>query len=184
MLRNRILKKISSYLLILNFFIQLAYSDEGTCGRYATINYQKVLIDNSSSKKGEGLRFYLDKDPVAQEYLDLYQENGRPRWYHAAFGSLGTLLIISGFARSGSFQESGFGSKRSLIASGALILTINYFTIKTLEFNNERLLIRSIDEYNRRNTPRIYITPQLTGDQMSGSISKQLAFGFGLVADF
>lgn len=132
---------------------------DDTCSRVATINYQKVLIDTSSTKKGEGLRYYLNKDPVAKEYLDEYQRIGRPRWYHAAIGTVGTGLIITGLARSGSFGDSGFGSKRSLIIGGALLITINFLIIKTIEYNNERLLMRSIEEYNKRNLPRIFFTP-------------------------
>ncbi|HLW56607.1 MAG TPA: hypothetical protein VKY27_04425, partial [Bacteriovoracaceae bacterium] len=49
-----------------------------TCSRVAIINYQEVLVDVSSSNRGEGLRFYLEKDEVAKGLLDEYQENNRP----------------------------------------------------------------------------------------------------------
>lgn len=146
------------FCLILKLVLLDSLADD-TCGRVATINYQKVLIDTSSTKKGEGLRFYLNKDPIAKEYLDEYQRVGRPRWYHAAVGTLGTVLIITGLGKSGSFSDSGFTSKRAFILSGALFITVNFLVANTIEYNNERLLMRSVEEYNKRNLPRIYFTP-------------------------
>lgn len=129
------------------------------CGRVATVNYQKIFIDTSSTKKGEGLRYYIDKDPVAKSYLDEYQEKGKPRWYHAAIGTLGTGLIIAGISQSGSFNDEGLTSKKNLFITGAFMLTLNVLIFRTLEHNNERLLMNAIEEYNKRNLPKIYFSP-------------------------
>lgn len=63
--------------IILSFLLFFMISNavaEKTCSRVATINYQQVLVDAGSNKKGEGLRFYLEKDPISKKLLDKYQE--------------------------------------------------------------------------------------------------------------
>jgi hypothetical protein len=153
------LKNIS--IIFLSFILfQSLKAQELTCSRTATVNYQSILVENGPNKKGEGLRYYLDRDPQAKKNLDLYQEIGAPNWHQAAIGSIGTILIISGLAKTGSFSEGGFASKRSLVLSGALIMAVNFLVVKTIEYNNERLLIQAIEEYNRKNLPRIYLGPQ------------------------
>ena len=54
-----------------------------TCSRIAIVNYQEVLVDSNASEKGEGLRYHLEKDPVAKEYLDTYQKNSAIQWKHS-----------------------------------------------------------------------------------------------------
>ena len=47
-------------ILLTGILLILSYSAHSTdtCSRIATINYQDILIDTSSTKKGEGLRYY------------------------------------------------------------------------------------------------------------------------------
>lgn len=125
-----------------------------TCSRTAIVNYQEVLVDTNSNKKGEGLRYYLEKDPVAASYLDKYQEGAKTHWANAALGTLGTLLILSGFLTTRS--EAG---KRSLLITGTSIITLNFLVAKTLDHKNEANLQRAVDEYNSRNLPKIHFDP-------------------------
>ena len=67
-----------------------------TCSRTATINGQEFLVDTNYSERGEGLRFYLEKDPEAKLFLDKYQKGTKMKWQNAALGTLGTILIIAG----------------------------------------------------------------------------------------
>jgi hypothetical protein len=149
-----------------------------SCGRTATVNYQHILVDVSSHQKGEGLRYFLNKDPLAKSYLDDYQEKGRPRWYHAAIGTLGTGIIIAGLTQSDPVEHSGLTSKKTLLASGLLLITLNILIYKTLEHNNERLLIQAIEEYNKRNLPRIYFSPVPDNQENSWQQSATPIFGF------
>jgi hypothetical protein len=125
----------------------------------ATVNYQQILVDIHSHHKGEGLRFFLNKDPIAKSYLDEYQEKSRPHWYQAATGTLGTGIFIFGLSQSEKNQNQGFTTKKTLMISGLLLITLNILIYKTMEHNNERLLIQAIEEYNKRNLPRIYFSP-------------------------
>lgn len=141
-------------IVIFLFSISQLINADSTCSRTAIINDQEVLIDTNYSEKGEGLRFQIDKDPVAKEYLDEYQKNTGIRWQNAVLGTVGTLLIIAGI-----FTQSDDKRQRTLILSGAGAMTVNFFFAKTMENANERNLERAIEEYNKRNIPKIYFSP-------------------------
>ena len=64
--------------IILILSIQIGYCAE-TCSRKAIVNYQEILVDGGSNKKGEGLRFYLEKDKYSKELLDKYQGSSIPK---------------------------------------------------------------------------------------------------------
>ena len=122
-----------------------------TCSRVALINYQEVLVDTNSNQKGEGLRYHLEKDSIAKSYLDSYQSGTEIRWQNTILGTLGTALILSGL-----LTNSSSDNNQRLIIGGATILSVNYLIARTLENQNESNLIKSIEEYNKRNLPRIY----------------------------
>jgi len=129
------------------------------CSRVATINYQEVLVDVSSNNRGEGLRYFLEKDPVSKGLLDEYQKNNRSTWKSAALSTLGTTMILGGLLRSGEGENEEFTSRRNLLTGGVVMITVSYLISKTNQVNNEYLLSKSINEYNKRNTPRIYLSP-------------------------
>ena len=133
-----------------------------TCSRVAVINYQEVLVDSNASEKGEGLRYHLEKDPIAREYLDIYQKNSAIKWPNAVLGTAGTGLLLFGFFTSNSDDRKVF-----LISGGATIL-VNFLIARTLEVSNEANLTRAIDEYNKRNLPKIYFNPETNRE---GSVS-------------
>ena len=150
---------IPLFIICTLFRPSFSFADE-TCGRTAVINYQEVLVDTSSTTKGEGLRFYIDKDEIAKKYLDQYQEKSKINWYNATLGTIGTGLILAGLFRSGRPSKSNsFARTEILFASGASILILNYLVARTIEYNNEYLLQRSVQEYNKRNLPKIYFSP-------------------------
>ncbi|MBH47963.1 MAG: hypothetical protein CME71_07300 [Halobacteriovorax sp.] len=124
------------------------------CSRVALVNYQEILVDTSSTQKGEGLRFYLEKDNVAKSYLDDYQEGTKIKWQNAAIGTVGTGMIIGGL-----FASDGSDAKKSLLIGGAAMILVNFFVARTLEYNNEQNLSRAIEEYNKRNLPKILFYP-------------------------
>ncbi len=125
-----------------------------TCSRTAVINYQEVLVDTNSAQKGEGLRYYLEKDPKALELLNKYQKGTKTNWINAGLGTIGTLMILGGFLTTSS--KSG---KRSLLITGSSVIALNFLVAKTLEHKNESNLQQAIKEYNARNLPRIYFNP-------------------------
>lgn len=149
---------------ILGLFILLpifAFANE-TCSRVAVINYQEILVDAGSSKKGEGLRYYLEKDPISKGLLDKYQDKNKPSTWGAAASSIGSLFILSGLLQTN--ESEGFTNRDSLLYSGALLISISYLTSKTLQYNNEDYLKQAVDQYNKRNSPKIYFTPYTDGN--------------------
>ena len=149
--------KIWSFLLILILsYAKVSFANE-TCSRTATINYQKVLVDGGSGKRGEGLRFYLEKDAESKKLLDEYQENDQPTFWRASTSTLGSLMLITGLV-----QNSNSGSQtqsNQLIYGGSILIALSYLVSKTIKVNNEKLLSEAVKEYNKRNTPRIYFSP-------------------------
>lgn len=163
-------------ILVLLLLFSLPTRADQSCSRVATVNYQEVLVDVSASYRGEGLRYYLEKDQVAKELLDEYQENNKPTWKSAAMSTIGTAMILGGFLRSDSNANESFAGRNVLIFGGATLIAVSYLISKTNQFNNEHLLQRSVEEYNKRNTPRIYFGPAGTTDSMG--------VGLGLQKDF
>ena len=165
------------FFLLFAIFFNHLWAKEA-CGRHVIIENQKVLIDTNTITKGEGLRDYLTKDPIAEKLFIEYQNKTRPKWKHAIIGSVGTGLFITGLTKSGSFTDSGLTSKRSLMISGLSILIINFLMVKTFQFTDETLLLRSIEEYNKRNRPRIFLGPY------EHFPSKQVGVGGGIIKEF
>lgn len=147
-----------------------------TCSRVATINYQEVLVDVSSNNRGEGLRYYLEKDQVSKSLLDEYQENNRPSWKTAALSTFGTAMILGGILRTGSGEDESFTNRNVLIVGGVSMIAISYLVSRTSQYKNEYLLQKSVDEYNKRNTPKIYLTPLDT--------QKGMGLGVGMSKEF
>lgn len=151
------------------------------CSRTATVNYQEVLVDSSSSKLGEGLRFYLEKDPEAKKLLDEYQHSNKMRWIDAAMSTTGSGLIIFGLFRSSSNKDNGLLTRQSMILGGTSLIVLSYLISRTIQFNNEKYLMKSIEEYNKRNTPRIYFSP-ISQSGLNGTSS--IGLTAGLSRDF
>ena len=165
------------FLSLLICFISEAFAVE-TCSRIATVNYQEVIVDPSSTSRGEGLRFYLEKDEKALELLDKYQIQNKPKWQTAALSTFGTGLVLMGVLRSNSDSNTGITSKDSLIFSGGVFIALSYLISKTLKYKNEYVLQKSIDEYNKRNNPRIYFSPFIDIQ------SEQNKLGIGINKEF
>jgi len=144
------------FALIFSFFL---FSYKGNahnfCGRVAFINGQEVLIDQTNSLKGEGLRFFIEKDSKALEYLNTYQNNTQLTWDKAVLGSLGGGMILSSF-----FLDSNNPTKKILLFSGIGLISLNFFYVMTIANYNENNLLKAIEEYNKRNLPQIYLIPE------------------------
>ena len=130
-----------------------------TCSRVATINYQEVLVDVSSKNRGEGLRYYLEKDEVAKSLLDEYQKNNIPTWKSAGMSTLGTAMMLAGFLNTSSEDSGNLNGRNFLLVGGVSMIAVSYLVSKTNQYNNEYLLLKSIEEYNKRNTPKIFFAP-------------------------
>lgn len=147
---------------ILIFTSASAFAVE-TCSRIAIINYQEVLVDSNTSQRGEGLRYHLEKDPIAKQYLDTYQKNSGIRWPSAVLGTAGTGLLLYGFFNSDS------ENRRLYIISGTATILVNFLVARTLEVANEANLNKAIEEYNKRNLPKIFFNPEATTSQFDFS---------------
>ncbi|MBC7427206.1 MAG: hypothetical protein H7336_01260 [Bacteriovorax sp.] len=143
-----------NFLAILLIFISVPVSAVETCSRIAIINYQEVLVDSNTSEKGEGLRYHLEKDPVALQYLNTYQKNSGIQWPSAVLGTTGTGLLLFGFFNSNSED------RRAYIITGTATILVNFLVARTLEITNEANLNKAIEEYNKRNLPKIFFNPE------------------------
>ena len=121
------------------------------------MNYQKILIDSSSTIKGDGLKYLLDKDPISKTYLDTYQKNALPSWKTAIVSTLGIAIGAFGLLND---SDSGLTNKYLLMGIGASIVGGNFYASKRRSLKNEYNLNRAIQEYNKRNFPKIYLSPE------------------------
>jgi len=160
-------------LLFLSAFMSAQIWGAETCSRIATINYQEVLVDVSSSNQGEGLRYYLEKDQIAKELLNEYQENNRPTWKSAAMSTLGSAMILGGLLRTNSGESETLTSQNFLLFGGATLIGVSYLVSKTNQYTNEYLLLKSVEEYNKRNTPRIYFAPTDDGKGLGLGVGQE-----------
>ncbi len=151
--------RLALILMLSSLLLVRASLAADTCSRVAIINYQEVLVDTSSTQKGEGLRFHLEKDELAKQFLNEYQKGTEMRWQNALLGTLGTGLIITGL-----FTNSSSNNRKAFFISGGAFIAINFFVARTLEAANEKNLVRAIEEYNKRNLPRIYFSPDQDGE--------------------
>jgi hypothetical protein len=156
------------FLRMLMLYLILAaptYAAE-TCSRVAIINFQEILIDTNSTQKGEGLRYHLEKDTTAIKYLDLYQEGNKIDLKNAILGTTGSSLILAGLMGSGSTE-----SKKTLYIGGISLILINFLVASTLELTNEVNLLKAVEEYNKRNLPRIYFKSEQNDSRRPGSVN-------------
>jgi len=166
--------KLFYFYLIINIFILNGFLSQlkaqEYCGRTATVNFQKVLIDTNSNEKGEGLRFLLEKDPQAKELLAKYQEGTKIKWYNAITGTIGTGLVIAG-----SLTNGQNGNNKKLIIGGLSLILINFMTSMTSSRQNEQLLEKAVDQYNQRNLPQIEIDSAATPSLNQRIIDSRMA---------
>jgi hypothetical protein len=146
-------------IILMSFLLSFPILAENVCSRVATVNFQQILVDVSSKNRGEGLRYYLEKDEVAKSLLNEYQDNNRPTWRSAALSTMGSAMILGGMLRTNSGDSEGITSQKSLLFGGISLIAMSYLISKTNQYNNEYLLLKSVEEYNKRNTPKIYFSP-------------------------
>ena len=135
-----------------------------TCSRIALIKYQEFLVDTNFTLKGEGLRYYLEKDSTAKYHLDRYQEGTKLKWENAILGTVGTGLLLAGiFKNTDDINPQSARVKKKnqmdLLVGGSFIIAIHFFASFISEQHNEENLHRAIQEYNKRNLPHIYFNP-------------------------
>lgn len=162
------------FIFFITFVHHISIAAE-TCSRVATINYQKVLVDTSSNKKGEGLRFYLEKDPISKSLLDKYQEENAPTLLSASTSTAGSIMLIASLLQT--TDQAGLQNGNTLLYGGISLIALSYIISKTMQFNNEKLLEEAVNQYNTRNTPRIYFSPYKNNSGTSG-------VGFGFQQEF
>lgn len=150
------------FLLVIPIFSSMGAE---TCSRVAIINYQEVLVDTNTTQKGEGLRYHLEKDRKAVHYLNEYQKGTKINWQNAALGTAGTSMILAGFLTDVSDE-----TKKTLFIGGASLILINFMVARTLELTNEVNLLKAVEEYNKRNIPRIYLKSSENDSRNPGSI--------------
>jgi len=147
------------YTVLLGLFLTHVCMSSETCSRLAIVNYQEILVDPSSTSKGEGLRYYLEKDEKAKTLLDEYQSNNAPKWQTSALSTIGSVLFFGGVLRSNSNNDEGLTSRNSLMITGATFITLSYLISRTIQHKNEFILSGAVQEYNKRNLPRIFFNP-------------------------
>lgn len=152
-------KNSIKYFLLISLFLQnLSYAEE-ICSRTAIINYQKVLVDTSSNGKGEGLRYYLEKDTISEKHLNDYRRGNQDMTVNAILGTTAIGLFLAGLVSTNSADDKTFGKKELLMSTGLGLFITNFVVYRFLEKSNELHLQKAVDEYNNRNLPRIYFSP-------------------------
>ena len=148
------------FFLFISLFILQPLRAQKTCSRVAKINFQDVLVDTSSSRKGEGIKFYLEKDPQAKSFYDRYLDNQKDQLIPSLLGTLGVGLILTGILKSNSSDnENRFKDRGIWVAAGAVTLGVNYILANIRGKQNEKNLHSAVEEYNKRNLPKIYFGP-------------------------
>ncbi len=144
-----------------------------TCSRVAIINYQEVLVDSGPTGRGEGLRYFLEKETLSSRLLNQYQEQNRPRWEYSILSTIGFASLLYGLFGPRIDSDRGIWSQNGLIISGGTLVALSYLVTRTHIYRNERLLERAIEEYNKNNTPRIYFSPyrELQGHNKGAGLS-------------
>lgn len=132
---------------------------EGLCSRTVEINSQEVLIDLNSTQKGEGLKSYLEKDPQASSYYEKYQEGNKFKWQDTILGTGGTIAVLTGLSLGS--QNS---SKSTFIITGAAMIAAHFLLGYSLKKSNEGNLEKAIEEYNKRNFPKINVSENNTNN--------------------
>ena len=138
------------------------------CERVAVINHQEVLLETTSRSKGEGLRPYLEKDEEALRHFERYQERNRIYPFNTLLGIAGPGLLLTGLV-----LDSGSKQKKSFLGWGAVLVVTNFLVTKTIQGASESHLEKAIEEYNKRNFPKIDFNTYSPKAPRSGS----LAFG-------
>jgi hypothetical protein len=155
-----------------------------SCARTAVVNYQEILVDTNTTNKGEGLRYYLEKDPVAKNYLEKYQSSGRPQKLIAGVGALGSSMLLASLYTPKKKGVSGLQTRDILVIGGVVTLLTNFLIARTYDYNNEAYLEKAIDEYNKRNLPRIYFGPTLDDARQARNSKRKFGINAGVVASF
>ena len=60
------------------------------------------------------------------------------------------------------------------------MILVNFFVARTLEYNNEQNLSRAIEEYNKRNLPKIFFYP----DGLPADIGSAPGLGMAVFKDW
>jgi hypothetical protein len=71
-------------------------------------------------------------------------------------------MILAGLLRTDEGDNEPLTNRKFLLMGGVAFIGVTYLVAKTNQYNNEYLLTKSVEEYNKRNTPRIFFSP--TGD--------------------
>lgn len=134
------------------------------------MNYQDILVDLSTERKGEGLRYYLEKDSIAKTYLDKYQENNKPSFEGVGLSTLGAVFILGGYI-GGQDRQGFIGKNQSFIMLGGVsLIGLSYLITRTKQISNEKNLHQAINEYNKRNIPKIFFAPAENGQGLSSGV--------------
>lgn len=128
------------------------------CQRKAVIGNKKYVIDILSTKKGEGLRYTMQRDPFALELLEKYQHDSKKIKYAAYTGT--PALILTGW-RMAQADEVG---KDLLFWTGITGILGSYLWGQMLSNSNEDTLENAVSTYNRNASARGKATIQLGED--------------------
>ena len=143
------------FIILTLFIISVSALGADTCSRTAIINHQEVLIDTNSTEKGEGLRYHLEKDQKAEDFLNKYQDGARIKWQNVLLGTISTALLLGGVLTSDEGDK-----RKTFLVTGSSLMAVNFLIARTYQAKNENNLNKAIEEYNKRNLPKIYLGPK------------------------
>ena len=158
------------FFIIFIFFNYSVFSAQNKCSRTVQINGKNVSIDASSTQKGEGLRYYLSKDPIAYQYFEQYTDSNKPNWRRIGVSTFGIGLITAGLLSSNETKNI-FYKRDTLFYSGIGIVALSFLYAKTKQGEKEVWLEKSVKEYNKRSQPKIYWAPQYAPEKQGWGLT-------------
>ena len=159
--------------LLFLLFLESGFAEK-SCERTAVVNHQEIPLEIISKRKGEGLRVYLKKDKDALRYLDLYQERNRILPFNTLLGIVGPGSLLTGLV-----LESKSEHKKTFLTWGAVLVVTNFLVTKTIQSTSEFYLEKAVEEYNKRNSPKIdlnFHTPKISSEAFAFMVKKNWSF--------
>lgn len=99
------------------------------------------------------MKSYLEKDSQANSYYEKYQEGNKFKWQDTLLGTGGGLAVLTGLSLG-----SQNTSKNTFIIAGVSMIALQFIIGYSVKRSNESNLEKAIEEYNKRNFPKINVT--------------------------
>ncbi|MGE4231862.1 MAG: hypothetical protein AB7F43_00900 [Bacteriovoracia bacterium] len=156
------------------------------CTRSFIYKNSTYPLDSNRKQDGEGFRFLAKKNSQSEAMLNDYQKSRIFASWTAYTGTLGAITLIAGNIYSSALiDEPGKTDTRYIsIGVGAFLVLGSYIIGQLSIANNEKKLMKAIDNYNNGVSDsekiRVGLTPlgsnMVEGSEKGGAIQTQMKF--------